>query len=111
PLARRRSGAREAARRRVVCGGSGGAHRIPGESMIRTLAASILLLAAATPALALEDADYAAAVTATAKGTLIPGYQALERATQDLQGSFDELCKQPSETSLDRARAQFAATA
>ena len=79
--------------------------------MIRTLAASILLLAAATPALALEDADYAAAVTATAKGTLIPGYQALERATQDLQGSFDELCKQPSETSLDRARAQFAATA
>ena len=79
--------------------------------MIRAIAASILLLAAATPALALEDAEYAAAVTATAKSALIPGYQSLERATQDLRGSLDGLCKQPSEGSLDQARAQFAATA
>ena len=79
--------------------------------MIRSLAASILLCAAATPALALEDADYSAAATATAKDVLIPGYQALESATKDLQASFDALCKQPTDATLDQARAQFAATA
>ncbi|HEV8392087.1 MAG TPA: imelysin family protein [Dongiaceae bacterium] len=79
--------------------------------MIRALTASILLLAAATPALALDDADYTAAVTATAKGALIPGYQALEKATHDLQGSLGALCKQPDHASLEQARAQFAATA
>jgi len=79
--------------------------------MIRAIAASILLLASAMPALALEDADYSAAVTATANGALVPGYQALERATQDLQGSLGSLCQQPSAASLDLARAQFAATA
>jgi len=79
--------------------------------MIRFVAASILLLAAATPVLALEDADYAAAVTATAKGVLIPGYQALERAVQELQGGIDALCKRPDQASLDNARAQFGAAA
>ena len=43
--------------------------------MIRAVAVSILLLVA-TPALALEDADYSAAVSATAKDAIIPGYQA-----------------------------------
>ena len=43
--------------------------------MIRAIAVSILLLVA-TPALALEDADYSAAVAATAKDAIIPGYQA-----------------------------------
>ncbi|MEZ5830041.1 MAG: imelysin family protein [Dongiaceae bacterium] len=79
--------------------------------MIRIFAAFTLLLASAAPALALEDADYTAAMTATAKGVVIPGYQSLERATQGLEGSLDELCREPDQASLDRARAQFAATA
>ena len=49
--------------------------------MIRAIAVSILLLIA-TPALALEDADYSAAVAATAKGAIIPGYQAFGDSRQ-----------------------------
>jgi predicted lipoprotein len=79
--------------------------------MIRFLAASILLLAVATPALALEDADYSAAVTATAKTVIIPAYQAFGQSAEAMQGALDSLCKQPSQATLDQARKQFAETA
>jgi hypothetical protein len=79
--------------------------------MIRAIAASVLLLIAATPALALEDADYAAAVTATAKSAIIPGYQAFGQAAERLQGDLDALCKAPNKAVLGTAREQFAATA
>lgn len=76
--------------------------------MIRTIAVSLLLLAAASPAFALEDADYSAAVAATAKGEIIPAYQALEKSAETLQGSLDALCKAPSEAALGQAQKQFA---
>jgi predicted lipoprotein len=79
--------------------------------MIRLVAVSILLLATATPALALQDGDYAAAVTATAKSEIIPSYQALEQSTESLRSALDTLCEAPSDASLGEARKQFAAAA
>ena len=76
--------------------------------MIRVFAASLLLLTAATPAFALQDADYSAAVAATAKSDIIPAYQALEQAAETLQGGLDALCKTPSDATLGEARKQFA---
>ncbi|HET6161023.1 MAG TPA: imelysin family protein [Dongiaceae bacterium] len=79
--------------------------------MKRIAAAALLLLAASTPALALQDTDYSAAVASTAKAEIIPGYEALESATAGLQTSLDALCKQPSDGSLAQAQEQFAKTA
>lgn len=76
--------------------------------MIRAIAVSLLLLAA-TPALALEDADYAAAVAATAKGSIIPGYQAFGETAKEMQGRLEALCKTPGDDTLDAAQQQFAA--
>jgi uncharacterized protein len=78
--------------------------------MIRVIAVSLLLFAT-TPALALEDADYSTAVVATAKGEIIPAYQAFGDAAQDLQGSLDALCQAPTEENLSQAQAQFAKAA
>jgi uncharacterized protein len=77
--------------------------------MIRAIATSILLLVA-TPALALEDADYSAAVAATAKDVIIPGYQAFGEAAENLQTRLDTLCKMPSDDTLKAAQQQFADT-
>ena len=79
--------------------------------MIRAIAAFVLLCVATAPAWALEDADYSAAITATSKSVLIPGYQALEAAARDMQVGLASLCKQPTQTGLDQARTQFLATA
>jgi hypothetical protein len=76
--------------------------------MIRVFIISLLLITAATPALAVQDADYSAAVAATAKSDIIPAYQALEQAAGTLQGSLDALCKAPSDAALADARKQFA---
>jgi predicted lipoprotein len=76
--------------------------------MIRVIAALILLLVA-TPAMALEDADYSAAVAATAKSTIIPGYQAFGDAAKEMQGRLDALCKAPGGDTLKAAQQQFAA--
>jgi predicted lipoprotein len=78
--------------------------------MIRIVAVSVLLLAT-SPALALEDADYTAAVAATAKGAIIPSYQAFGTAAAELRGSLDALCQAPGDASLEEARARFAETA
>jgi len=74
--------------------------------MIRAIAASLLLLTA-TPALALEDADYSAAVAETAKATIIPGYQAFGDAAKEMQNRLDALCKTPGDETLGAARRQF----
>jgi len=76
--------------------------------MIRPIAALLLLLTAVTPALALGDADYSAAVAATAKGEIIPAYQALEQAAGSLQGGLGSLCKAPSAATLGETQKQFA---
>lgn len=76
--------------------------------MIRAITASILLLTA-TPAMALEDADYSAAVTATAKSAIIPGYQAFGEAAKEMQTRLDALCKSPTNETLKEAQQQFAA--
>jgi len=76
--------------------------------MIRAISACILLLVA-TPALALEDADYAAAVVSTAKGTIIPGYQAFGYTAKDMQARLEALCKAPADDTLKNAQQQFAA--
>jgi predicted lipoprotein len=78
--------------------------------MIRAFAAAILLLVA-TPALALEDADYSAAVAATAKGTVIPGYQAFGEAATEMQTRLEALCRAPGDEPLTAAQHQFAALA
>ena len=78
--------------------------------MIRAIAALILLLVA-TPALALEDADYSAAVAATAKNAIIPGYQAFGASAKEMQARLDALCKAPGDETLKAAQRQFAATA
>ena len=75
--------------------------------MIRAIAAAILLLVA-TPALALEDADYSAAVVSTAKGTIIPGYQAFGDTAKDMQTRLEALCKTPGDDTLKNAQQQFA---
>ncbi|HJT11186.1 MAG TPA: imelysin family protein [Dongiaceae bacterium] len=76
--------------------------------MIRAITASILLLTA-TPAMALEDADYSAAVTATAKSAIIPGYQAFGEAAKEMQTRLGALCKSPTNETLKEAQQQFAA--
>ena len=78
--------------------------------MIRAVAVSILLLVA-TPALALEDADYSAAVSATAKDAIIPGYQAFGDSAKEMKARLDALCKSPTDQALKEAQQQFAATA
>lgn len=78
--------------------------------MIRAIAACILLLAS-TPAFALEDADYSAAVAWTAKKQIIPAYQWLEDRTLELQYSLSSLCQNPSSNSLTQARVRFGETA
>ena len=75
--------------------------------MIRAIAVSLLLLIA-TPALALEDADYSAAVAATAKDAIIPGYQAFGEAAKDMQTRLEALCKAPGDDTLKSAQQQFA---
>jgi uncharacterized protein len=75
--------------------------------MIRAIAVSILLLIA-TPALALEDADYSAAVAATAKDAIIPGYQAFGETAKEMQARLDALCKAPGDETLKNAQQQFA---
>jgi predicted lipoprotein len=78
--------------------------------MIRAIAAAILLLIA-TPALAMEDADYSVAVVATAKSTIIPGYQAFGSAAREMQGRLDALCKSPNDDTFKQAQQQFATLA
>lgn len=78
--------------------------------MIRAIAASILLLVSA-PAMALEDADYTAAVAATAKSAIIPGYQAFGETAKEMQTQLDALCKAPGDETLKNAQQQFAALA
>lgn len=78
--------------------------------MIRSIAAAILLLIA-TPAWALEDADYSAAVAATAKNAIIPGYEAFGDAAKEMQGRLETLCKTPSDETLKSAQQQFATLA
>jgi hypothetical protein len=56
----------------------------------------------------LQDADYSAAVTATAKSDIIPAYQAVEQAAGTLQDGLSALCKAPSDAALAAARKQFA---
>src|SRR6185312_13213928 len=87
-----------------------GADRVPGESMIRAIAAALILLTA-TPALALEDADYSSAVAKTAKTAIIPDYQAFGRAAKLMQTRLEALCKTPDNDTLRSARYQFAALA
>lgn len=78
--------------------------------MIRIIAVSVLLLAT-TPAFALEDANYSAAVAATATGAIIPSYQAFGAAVDGLRGSLDALCQAPEGATLQQAQERFAATA
>jgi predicted lipoprotein len=75
--------------------------------MIRAIVASILLLVA-TPALAVEDADYSAAVVATAKSTIIPGYRTFGETAKGMQTRLNALCKTPSDEMLKAAQQQFA---
>jgi predicted lipoprotein len=77
--------------------------------MIRACAVSALLLATATPALALQDADYSAAITETARNVIIPAYQTLERATVELGSSLDALCKRPDYDAMVQAQGKFKA--
>jgi len=78
--------------------------------MIRAIAAALILLTA-TPALALEDADYSSAVAKTAKTAIIPDYQAFGRAAKLMQTRLEALCKTPDNDTLRSARYQFAALA
>jgi uncharacterized protein len=74
--------------------------------MIRAIAAALLLLVA-TPALALEDADYSAAVAATARDAIIPGYQAFGETAKEMQTRLEALCKTPGDATLKNAQQQF----
>jgi uncharacterized protein len=75
--------------------------------MIRAIAVSLLLLTA-TPAVALEDADYSAAVAATAKNAIITGYQAFGESAKDMQTRLEALCQAPGDDTLKSAQQQFA---
>jgi predicted lipoprotein len=76
--------------------------------MIRAIVAAIFLLVA-PPALALEDADYSTAVVATAKGAIIPGYQAFGEAAKEMQTRLEALCKTPGDETLRNAQQRFTA--
>jgi uncharacterized protein len=78
--------------------------------MIRAIAVIILLLTA-SPAFALEDADYSVAVAATAKNAIIPAYQSFGDSAKHLQGGLDALCKSPDDAALQQARQEFGAVA
>jgi uncharacterized protein len=76
--------------------------------MIRAIAVFLLLLIA-TPALALEDADYSAAAAATAKGAIITGYQGFGEAAKEMEARLETLCKAPGDGTLKNAQQQFTA--
>lgn len=79
--------------------------------MNRILAAGLVLCCTAMPAFGFTDADYAAAMGATARNVIIPYYRGLEAATAALQVQIAALCEAPVPSHLNEARAAFAATA
>lgn len=79
--------------------------------MSRSLIAALLLACAATPAAALTDADYATAMGATARDVIIPTYESLRAATDELRSETAALCAQPSAEQLAKAQQAFATTA
>lgn len=79
--------------------------------MKRFLIAGLLLSCAATPALAFTDEDYATAMGATARNTIIPGYQSFQGAADMLRNAAASLCAAPSAEQLAKAQAAFATTA
>jgi uncharacterized protein len=79
--------------------------------MKRFLIAGLLLSCAATPALAFTDAEYAAAMGATARKVIVPGYQSFQGAADTLRNEAAALCAVPSAEQLARAQDAFAATA
>jgi len=79
--------------------------------MIRGLIAGLLLSCAATPTLAFSDADYSAALGATARNVIVPYYRGFEAATAALRVQVTALCELPTQANLDEARAAFAGAA
>jgi predicted lipoprotein len=65
----------------------------------------------ATTASALDDADYAASVAATARGAIIPAYEAFGTTTVEMRTRLEALCTTPTDRTLKEAQQQFAATA
>jgi len=75
------------------------------------LAAGLVLSCTAMPAFGFTDADYAAAMSTTARNVIIPYYRGFEAATAALQVQIAALCEAPAPAHLDEARAAFAAIA
>ncbi|HWA47547.1 MAG TPA: imelysin family protein [Dongiaceae bacterium] len=79
--------------------------------MKRLFIAGLLLGCATTPALAFTDADYATAMGATARNTIIPGYKSFQAAADNLRDEAAALCAAPSAEQLAMTQNAFAATA
>jgi uncharacterized protein len=79
--------------------------------MKRLLIAGLLLSCAAAPALAFTDEDYAAAMGATARQVIIPGYQSFQSAADALRSEAAALCAAPSAERLAKAQDAFAKAA
>jgi predicted lipoprotein len=79
--------------------------------MKRFLIAGLLLSCAATPAFAFTDEDYAAAMGATVRNTIVSGYLSFQGAADTLRNEAASLCAAPSAEQLAKAQAAFATTA
>ncbi len=79
--------------------------------MKRFLIAGLLLSCSAMPAIAFTDADYAAAMGATARKVIVPGYESFQDAADILRNEAAALCAAPSAEQLAMAQNAFAATA
>lgn len=79
--------------------------------MNRFVFAALLLTCVASPALAITDADYAAAMDATARDVIVPGYESFQAAADTLRAETTALCAAPSAAQLAKTQSAFAATA
>lgn len=75
------------------------------------LIAGLLLSCAATPALAITDAEYAATMGGIVRNTIIIGYQSFQDAADTLRNEAVSLCAAPSAEQLAKAQGAFAAAA
>jgi predicted lipoprotein len=75
--------------------------------MNRQLLACFVLIASASPAWAIADADYYRAVAAAAQNQITPAYRGLKDTVAQLSPALQKLCGDPTEVNLKTAQQAF----
>jgi uncharacterized protein len=75
--------------------------------MIRALIAAVVLAVTASPASAIEDSDYMAAVAAAAQNAITERYRGFTATVHHLPRTLEHLCSEPNEAALKEAQRAF----